>query len=76
MFLPVLTVDGDTQGRAVFLVLDRSNKEILRLVNVPGVTAQERYQAGVDSGLYAPVRHVSARTYDVAAAECRRDGET
>jgi hypothetical protein len=75
MFLPVLTVDGDPQ-RATYLVLDRSNKEILRLVDVPGITAFQRYQAGVDSGLYAPVRHVSVATYDRAAAECQRDGET
>lgn len=81
MSMPVLTVPGDTEGRAVFMVLDRANKELIRMVDIKDdagnviTSAHDRYQAGVASGLYQVVREVDLRTYDRAAVECQGNGD-
>ena len=81
MPMPVLTVPGDTEGRAVFMVLDRANKELIRLVDIKDgagnviTTAQQRHEAGVKAGLYQPARAVDVFTYDRAAVECQGNGD-
>lgn len=76
MPLPVITVPNDPEGRGVFLALDRANKELIRLKDIPGgPTGQQRHTAGVASGLYKDVKTVDAATYDISAADCTRDGE-
>jgi N-acetylmuramoyl-L-alanine amidase len=76
--MPVIAVPNDTEGRATFMVLDRANKELIRLPAEPdgwGLTGEQRYQAGVAAGLYQTVRNVDVNTYDRAAIECTRTGD-